>query len=194
MAGETTTAIAKYQQLLTQFPNHNLAETSAYIIANLQYSMKQFDIALKNYQKFCSQFPKSEWFDEAFYSTATCHEKLGQTEKAMKIYGQTTQRFPYLMVAANAQVNIAHHYFNQKAYNQTPSAYQKLTKQNFPAITTSFQGKVHHWISDTENLLAQAPYQQAITTFSKADTGLENPMIRKNYLLARQLKSSTNSS
>ena len=185
MAGEKTKAITKYQQLLTRFPNHNLAETSAYVVPNLQYSTEQFEIALKNYQKFCSQFPKSEWFDEAFYSTATCHEKLGQTEKAMKIYEQTIRRFPYLMVAANAQVNIAHHYFNQKAYNQAHSAYQKLTKQNFPAITPSFQGKVRHWISDTENLLAKAPYQKAITTFSKADNSSANPN-EKEKLFARQ--------
>ena len=188
MAGETTAAIAKYQQLLTRFPNHNLAETSAYAIANLQYSIKQFDNALKNYQKFCSQFPKSEWLDEAFYSTATCHEKLGQTEKAMKIYGQTIQRFPYLMVAANAQVNIAHHYFNQKAYDQALSTYQKLTKNNFPAITTSFQRQVRHWISDTENLLAQVPYQRAITAFSKADTGSENPNEQEKLFTRQTIK------
>ena len=188
MAGETISAITKYQQLLTQFPNHNLAETSAYTIANLQYSMEQFDIALKNYQKFCSQFPNSEWFDEAFYSTATCQEKLGQTEKAIKIYNQTTRRFPYLMVAVNAQANIAHHYFNQKAYNQAHSAYQKLTKQNFPAITPSFQRKVHHWISDTENLLAEVPYQKAITMLSKADTGSKNPDKQETLFARKAIK------
>ena len=150
--------------------------------------MEQFDIALKSYQKFCSQFPNSEWFDEAFYSTATCQEKLGQTEKAIKIYNQTTRRFPYLMVAVNAQVNIAHHYFNQKAYNQAHSAYQKLTKQNFPAITPSFQRKVHHWISDTENLLAEAPYQKAITMLSKADTGSKNPDEQETLFARKAIK------
>ena len=172
-AGNTPMGIIAHQKLVEGYPKHDLADDSLYTVGGTQLESKQYDEALKTYQQLVEGYADSEWVDESTYAIATCHEKLGQTETALQVYQTVIERFPDKVVAANAQVNIAHHHFNRKDYAQALAAYRKLTKKNFPAMDNKLQNNVRRWRRDTENILVEKPYKAAVALLTKADTGAE---------------------
>ena len=172
-ARKTSEAIVAYQKLVQRYPKHELADDSLYTVGGTQFESKQYDEALKTYKQLVDGYDDSEWVDESTYAIATCHEKLGQMETALQVYQAVIERFPDKVVAANAQVNIAHHHFNRKEYAPALAAYGKLTKKNFPAMDSKLQNNVRRWRRDTENIMAEKPYKAAVALLTKADTGAE---------------------
>ncbi|MFB3042423.1 MAG: tetratricopeptide repeat protein, partial [Candidatus Poribacteria bacterium] len=174
LAGETAQAIAAYQQLMEVHPKHNLADEALYTMGGMQFESKQYDEALKTYQQLANGYPDSDWTDEALYAIATCYDQLKQDEKALETYKAVIERFPDQIISVNAQANIGHHYFNLKEYPQALEAYRKLTKKNFPSMTAKLRSNAYRWRRDTENVMAEAPYKEAVSLLNKADTGSEN--------------------
>ncbi|MBI1923625.1 tetratricopeptide repeat protein, partial [Candidatus Poribacteria bacterium] len=175
LAGETAKAAVAYQKLVETYPTHALAEASLYTVGGMQFASKQYDEALKTYQRVVEQYPGGEWVDESLYAIGAAYDALKQGEKAVQAYQAVIERFPNQPVAANAQANIGHYYFNHNAYARALEAYNKLTPKNFPGMEAKLQNDVTHWRVDTENIMAETPYKEAVASLTKADTGAETP-------------------
>jgi len=180
-AGEYDQAIAAYRRLADTYPTHKLADTALYSTANAFRAAKQYDDAIETYQTLISKYPNSDWADESAYSVGICYDKLKQPDEAILAYQAVTEKFKDSPLAANAQANIAHYYFNHKDYVRALEEYQKLTKANFPNINAKLSKDVKSWIKDTENVLSESIYRQAVAVMSKAEDDKISPEQRKEH-------------
>jgi TolA-binding protein len=170
LAQEPEEAILGYQRLVSKYPAHDLADDSLYAMGGMQFEGKQYEGALETYGQLASQYPGSEWTDESIYAVATCYDKLKQGDKALETYQRVIERFPDEVVAANAQANIGHYHFNRKEYALALAAYRRLTHKDFPGMNTQLRRDIYRWKRDTENIMAESPYKQAVALLTEADT------------------------
>ncbi|MBM3242115.1 tetratricopeptide repeat protein [Candidatus Poribacteria bacterium] len=180
-AGEYNRAIAAYRRLADAYPAHKLADAALYSAANALRTIKQYDDAIKMYQAMLSKYPKSDWADESAYSVGICYDQRKQFDEAIVAYQAVIEKFKDSPLAANAQANIAHYYFNRKDYVRALDGYQKLTKANFSNIDDKLLQDAKSWVKDTENVLAESIYRQAVAAMSKAEDDKISKEQRKKY-------------
>jgi parallel beta-helix repeat protein len=180
-AGECNRAIAAYRQLADTYPTHKLTDAAVYSAANALRAANRYDDAIKTYQSLLSKYPHSDWVDESAYSAGICYDQLKQFDNAISAYQTVIEKFSDSPLAANAQANIAHYYFNRKDYVRALDGYKKLTKANFSNIDAKLSQDARTWVKDTENVLAESIYRQAVAAISKAEDDKISKEQRKKY-------------
>jgi TolA-binding protein len=180
-AGECNRAIAAYRQLADTYPTHKLTDAAVYSAANALRAANRYDDAIKTYQSLLSKYPHSDWVDESAYSAGICYDQLKQFDNAISAYQTVIEKFSDSPLAANAQANIAHYYFNRKDYVRALDGYKKLTKANFSNIDAKLSQDARTWVKDTENVLAESIYRQAVVAISKAEDDKISKEQRKKY-------------
>ncbi|MFQ6040558.1 MAG: tetratricopeptide repeat protein [Candidatus Poribacteria bacterium] len=174
-AGEYDRAIAVYRRLADRYPTHKLADAALYSAANAFRAAEQYDDAIETYRELLSKYPESDWADEAGYAVGICYDRLKRLDEALAAYQAVIGKFKDSPLAANAQANIAHYYFNRKNYVRALEEYKKLTRANFPTIDAKLSSDAKTWIKDTENVLAESIYRQAVAAMSKAEEKSPRP-------------------
>jgi len=88
-------AIMGFQEVLTKFPDSELADNAQYWIGESYYAQKDYKQALKEFQKTIDGFPQGDKLPAAMLKAALCQQQLGDKKAAKATLDKLVQRFPH---------------------------------------------------------------------------------------------------
>jgi len=101
-------------------------DSLTYISANLAYSNKSYDNALKGFTNYLQKFPNGEYAVDANYQTAEINRSRKDFNSALQYYGVVAEKAPnkYAEVSMLAAARIC--YFELKDYTKAEQYFQQL--------------------------------------------------------------------
>lgn len=96
-------AIARFDQLLADYPEHGLADNALYWKAEAFYDQQQFDTALPVFQEVITRFPLGNKVPDAMVKVGLCLQNLGQPDQARRVLREVLELYPKSDAAQVAQ-------------------------------------------------------------------------------------------
>ncbi len=97
-------AFATLDQLLKEYPNHELTDDVLYLKGNIYTKQRQYESAILNYQRVVQDFPKSIRADNSLYKMAQLYEtRLDDKPKAQELYETLFIDFSNSVLAVEAR-------------------------------------------------------------------------------------------
>jgi len=161
--GDYNTAIATFQQLITDFPDSEYADDAQYYIAWSYYNLTSYEQAISEFEKIKNNYPNSEFIDDSQYYIAYCNEKkLGFYVKALLQYYNFLDNYPESEYADDAQLGIGDCCYAMKQYSSAIEGYQKVIDNYLqsPLLALAQYSIAHSY-------RRMAKYDKAIDEFEK---------------------------
>lgn len=96
-------AIARFEQLVVDYPEHGLADNALYWKAEAYYDQQQFDAALPVFQEVITRFPLGNKVPDAMVKVGLCLQNLGQPDQARRVLREVLELYPKSDAAQVAQ-------------------------------------------------------------------------------------------
>jgi len=135
-----------FQKLIYEYPLSKYLKDADFYIAECNYKMKKFDVAIQAYQDFIIRYPMDSRTEYAYFQLGVCHwkqrkknplrdqtetqEALRAFEKFIQLYPQSSRRKQaeeYIKQAKELlfkkEIKIADFYFKKKEYWQSALRY-----------------------------------------------------------------------
>lgn len=87
-------ALMGFQEVLTQFPDSELADNAQYWIGETYYDQADYERALEEFRKVQANFPTGDKVPAALLKTGFSLQALGQKQDACESYRALVDRFP----------------------------------------------------------------------------------------------------
>lgn len=104
--GDYTAAARAFRGFIARFPASPLASNAQYWIAESNYFVRNFRLALKEFQKVEEQFPNSRKLPDAMLKIAYTHYELGNWAKARRYLQEVINRYPNSRNANSAKARL----------------------------------------------------------------------------------------
>jgi len=98
-------AIKAFRVFLTKYPDSGLADNAQYWIAEGNYVLRNYKLALEEFTKVLNA-PQSQKASDALLKVGYVHYELGAYEKARKALGEVQERYPGTSVAKLAAARL----------------------------------------------------------------------------------------
>ncbi len=95
-------AIAQFNALVAQFPDHSLASNCVYWIGESYFGSGNYSEAVNAFNRVLN-YPRSLKLDDALLMLGRSHLKLGQTEEARQAFDRLIKEFPNSEFVAKAE-------------------------------------------------------------------------------------------
>lgn len=118
------TAITKYNRILQQFSQHEIADDALYELAQYNYAMGFYMTAARQYEKLTNTYPHSPHAGNAMYWGAASYLAVRQPAKSRELYERYLGKFTTLN--EEVQLGIGDSYFIEKEFEQALRSYQFL--------------------------------------------------------------------
>jgi tol-pal system protein YbgF len=93
-AGQYTSAIAGFEQLLKYFPDAEKADDAQFLIGDSLSHLKRFQEAITAYNLVIQKYPNGDQVEMAYYHRGTAESLLGRTELARATWEELVKRYP----------------------------------------------------------------------------------------------------
>jgi tol-pal system protein YbgF len=103
MDGDYETAIAGFQKLLAEYPQHQLAGAAQYWIAESFARLDEYPTAIQEYDRMIKNYPHNDKLADAYYGKGLALSKLGQATDATAMFTYVQQHFPGTVAAKKAE-------------------------------------------------------------------------------------------
>lgn len=87
-------AILEFEEFVSRFPEHNLADNAQYWIGEVYYSQKDYNRALHEFQKVLDLYPLGNKVPDAMLKIAFSFKELREYRKALDQFQKVIERFP----------------------------------------------------------------------------------------------------
>jgi len=104
--GDYTAAARAFRSFITRFPASPLASNGQYWIAESNYFVRNFRLALKEFQKVEEQYPNSRKLPDAMLKIGYTHYELGDWAKARRYLQEVINRYPNTRNANSAKARL----------------------------------------------------------------------------------------
>lgn len=92
--GRTTEAIAAFEDVVSRFPGHDLADNALYWTGRCHQQKGDHRLAIDVWQKLPARFPRSPKVSDALFGMAQSHEALGEPAVAEALYDEVVSSYP----------------------------------------------------------------------------------------------------
>ncbi len=106
MEKEYDVAIGGFHKFLTDFPDHQLAGSAQFWIAESFLQIDEYDIALQEYANLIKKYPRNEKLADAYYGTGVALLKQGKTDEAKKALQYVIDQFGDTLASNKAQTRL----------------------------------------------------------------------------------------
>lgn len=100
-------ARAAAQQLLSSYPEAELADDAQFLLAESFFAQGLFANALYEYDTVATRYPKGNKAADALLKEAECYERLNLKEDALKVLGRLIRSYPNALQSVQAKEFIA---------------------------------------------------------------------------------------
>ncbi len=104
--GDYTSASRSFRGFIARFPASPLASNAQYWIAESNYFVRNFRLALKEFQKVEEQYPNSRKLPDAMLKIGYAYYELGEWTKARRALQEVINRFPSTRNANSAKARL----------------------------------------------------------------------------------------
>ncbi len=87
-------ALLGFQEMLTKFPDSELADNAQYWIGETYYAQKDFPAALREFEKAVATYPKGDKVPAALLKSGFCQIETGDKAGARETFKKLQERFP----------------------------------------------------------------------------------------------------
>jgi len=87
-------ALLGFQEMLTKFPDSELADNAQYWIGETYYAQKDFPAALREFEKAVATYPKGDKVPAALLKSGFCQIETGDKSGARETFKKLQERFP----------------------------------------------------------------------------------------------------
>jgi len=160
-----------FNQLVTSFPQDQLAASANYYLGNILALRSDYREALLRYQEIISRWPKSEFVPRARFKIGQCFEALGQFDQAADAYVLLTYHHPDDSHVPLAMVRMMNHFARDEQWLDATAIAQKFVDR-FPQNPQAgdVAVKAGQWLTVAEHREeAVAWYVQAEKVFAGND-------------------------
>ena len=98
-------AVKAFRAFLAKYPDSGLADNAQYWVAEGNYVLRNYKLALEEFTKVVND-PQSSKAPDALLKIGYVHYELGAYDKARKTLGEVQKRFPGTGVAKLAEVRL----------------------------------------------------------------------------------------
>jgi len=105
--GDYTRASRSFRQFLQKYPSSPLAGNAQYWIAESNYLVRNYKMALEEFQKVMHEHPNSRKVPDAMLKAGYCHYELKDYKTAKEVLTEITLRYPNTLVARSASSRLA---------------------------------------------------------------------------------------
>jgi len=105
--GDYTRASRSFRQFLQKYPSSPLAGNAQYWIAESNYLVRNYKLALEEFQKVMHDHPNSRKVPDAMLKVGYCHYELKDYKSAKEVLTEITLRYPNTLVARSASSRLA---------------------------------------------------------------------------------------
>lgn len=92
--GRTTEAVAAFEDVVSKFPSHDLADNALYWTGRCHQQKGDHRLAIDVWQKLPARYPKSAKVPDALFGMAQSHEALGEPAVAEALYDEVVSSYP----------------------------------------------------------------------------------------------------
>jgi tol-pal system protein YbgF len=93
-AGQYTSAIAGFEQVLKYFPDAEKADDAQFLIGDSLSHLKRFQEAITAYNLVIQKYPNGDQVEMAYYHRGTAESLLGRAELARATWEELVKRYP----------------------------------------------------------------------------------------------------
>ncbi len=120
------TAQAKYQELLSQYPDTPNARRAQLYLGNCAYYLGEYQQAQRAYQEFLQETPQDNiWYQQVLHSLAYAQEEAGEYLKAAQTYRRVIDLAPGQSKPI-IYLDLARTYEQAKSWQQAEQAYESM--------------------------------------------------------------------
>jgi tol-pal system protein YbgF len=105
--GDYAGASRAFRAFINRYPSSSLASNAQYWIAESNYFVRNFRLALKEFLKVENQYPDSRKLPDAMLKIGYTYYELGEWEKARQYLEEVIKRYPNTRDARSAQARLA---------------------------------------------------------------------------------------
>lgn len=105
--GDYTRASRSFRQFLQKYPSSPLAGNAQYWIAESNYLVRNYKMALEEFQKVTHEYPNSRKVPDAMLKAGYCHYELKDYKTAKEVLTEITLRYPNTLVARSASSRLS---------------------------------------------------------------------------------------
>jgi tol-pal system protein YbgF len=98
-AGQYTSAIAGFEQVIKYFPDAQLADDAQFLIGDSLSHLKRFQEAITAYNLVIQKYPNGDQVEMAYHHRGTAESQLGRTELARATWEELVKRYPKSLAA-----------------------------------------------------------------------------------------------
>lgn len=92
--GNYELAIAGFQDFLSNYPEHELADNAAYYLGDSYLKQGRLELAVQTFDQVIQLYPKGDKVPVAFYKKAQALEQMQQMPEAIEAYRQLSKLYP----------------------------------------------------------------------------------------------------
>lgn len=100
-------AISSLIEFTTQFPDHQLAESTQYLLGESYYALQEFELALGEFLKLLERAPKGAKAPDALLKAGLCYRALGDAGEARSMWQRLIRDYPRSAEAGRARALLA---------------------------------------------------------------------------------------
>ncbi len=104
--GDYTGAARAFRGFIARYPSSALTSNAQYWIAESNYFVRNFRLALKEFQKLTAQYPNSRKITDAMLKIGYTYYELGEWIKARRALQEVVNRFPSTRNANSAKARL----------------------------------------------------------------------------------------
>ncbi len=101
--GRYADSIEKFQALISDYPNSDLADDALYWIAEAHFVTKNTEVALQMLEYFVKNYPQNRRTPDALLKTGVIYYEIGDYEQARDYFTEVIDRYPASRVKFSAQ-------------------------------------------------------------------------------------------
>lgn len=98
-----TKAITLFDSLVSQYPNHDLADNAIYWTGEIHYSKQDYPTAIMTFKKLLDQYPKGSKVPDALLKTGYSYYALDDKENTRKYLKKVVVDFPFSNSGSKAE-------------------------------------------------------------------------------------------
>jgi len=87
-------AILEFEEFVSRFPEHNLADNAQYWIGEVYYSQKDYNRSLHEFQKVLDLYPLGNKVPDAMLKIGFSYKELHEYSKSLNQFQKVIERFP----------------------------------------------------------------------------------------------------
>ncbi len=167
--GQFQQALAKFQELLKQNPEGEIADYSRLRIGLCLEKLGQRERALDTYRKLLETSPEGKLAPHAVYQIAWLHHDAGEAQAEAQAWRELAEKYPQSELAAEAWFRLGEAAFDQDKLDEAIAAYSQVIAK-YPQATLKDEAQYKRaWA-----YLKQQKWQQALDDFVQVAQSTDN--------------------